>query len=227
VSEVSLPLIDRRTSLAWVATAMAATLGYGCSPSNAPEGERARPVSGVGYGTDPNLVDPIVTWSLTMSAGQRHAVAVLADVILPPDAGRPKPSAVGIVDFVDEWVSAPYPVQAADRVELFKFVEWLDREAIALDGKSFSAAAPDAVEKLLNRVAFAGRVAAQDREAGIAFARARWLLVSGTFTSPQGVEELQFVGSDPLAGDYPGPTVEALAHLDTVLDGLGLSRVKA
>lgn len=43
------------------------------------------------------------------------ALRALADVLLPADAHGPAPSAVGIADFFDEWLSAPYPIQQADR----------------------------------------------------------------------------------------------------------------
>ncbi len=43
------------------------------------------------------------------------------------------------------------------------------------------------------------------------------------FASPEGTKDLGYIGNIPIAGDYPGPTPEAIAHLDTILDELGLT----
>ena len=218
-----LPMIDRRTSFRWVATAMAATLGYGSASFASQEPGDARPMSGTGYGTDPNLVEPKVTWSLTMSDRQRLLLATLADTLLPPEPGQAKPSAVGIADFIDEWVSAPYPEQARDRALVFSFLEWLDKQALVLDGKTFIKTSLINRKKVLDMVAYADRVLPSDSDAASKFHRVRWLVVSGYFTSPQGVEELRFIGNEAIT-EYPGPTDEAFSHLDNILSGLGLTR---
>ena len=106
------PKIDRRTALAWVAAAGAAgAVAVGVSvyaPKTAPEAK--------GYGTDPNLVKPApAPWPRLLSQAELDAAAKLADHILPATATAPAASALGIPDFIDEWVSAPYPDQLKDR----------------------------------------------------------------------------------------------------------------
>jgi hypothetical protein len=44
---------------------------------------------------------------------QRRLVTFLADLILPEDEYGPAASALRVPDFIDEWVSAPYPKQRA------------------------------------------------------------------------------------------------------------------
>ena len=49
-------------------------------------------------------------------------------------------SARGVVDFIDEWISAPYPQQRADRELILKGLPWLNAEAFRRFRKTFDAA---------------------------------------------------------------------------------------
>ena len=105
--------IDRRTALAWVGVVGAATAVGGVVVYGPKMGlER----STRGYGTDPKLAKPEkAPWSRIMIQGQLQTAAILADYILPATATAPSASALGVPDFIDEWVSAPYPQQVKDR----------------------------------------------------------------------------------------------------------------
>jgi len=52
------------------------------------------------------------------------------------------------------------------------------------------------------------------------FSRLRRLVFGGYFTSPEGVEDIGYIGNVPIAGDYPGPTDEAMEHLNRVIADL-------
>jgi hypothetical protein len=115
---------------------VAYALGAGPSVADAPSGQ--------GYGTDPNLIkvyEPGELWPLTFTSQQRRMAKVLCDLIIPADASSPRASAVGVVDFLDEWISAPYEQQCQDRTMLLEGFAWLDREAASRygAGKSFVA----------------------------------------------------------------------------------------
>ena len=56
-----------------------------------------------------------------------------------------------------------------------------------------------------------------------AMSRFRRLVLAAFFCSPEGTKDLGYIGNTPIAGDYPGPSVEALSHLNEVLAELGLS----
>ena len=47
-------------------------------------------------------------------------------------------------DFVDEWVSAPYPEQQSDRKVIFTGLEWVDAEAARHGLQVFAEHTPDA-----------------------------------------------------------------------------------
>ena len=113
--------VDRRTTIKWVIAAAASlpairrdAFAEGNAAASAPA------AAAKGYGTDPDLTRiyaPGDLWPLTFTAAERRTATVLCDLILPADAKSPSASAVGVVDFIDEWISAPYQDNAGDRTD--------------------------------------------------------------------------------------------------------------
>src|SRR5690349_11717697 len=106
--------LDRRTAIQWMFAASAALR----APTMAFADDVAKPVEAKGYGKDPNLIKsyaPGDLWPLTFTPSKRKLASVLSDMIIPPDAGQPAPSALGVIDFIDEWISAPYADNIRDR----------------------------------------------------------------------------------------------------------------
>src|SRR5271168_3788440 len=119
--------MDRRTTIKWVLAAGAAWPHLDMRGAQAGAAPAAQ-----GYGTDPNLVanyKPGELWPLTLTAAERRLAGILSDLIIPADDHSPSASAVGVVEFIDEWVSAPYPAQQRDRPLVLGGFAWLDAEA--------------------------------------------------------------------------------------------------
>lgn len=227
--------VDRRTTLKWLAATMAAAQA-GCAGESKFVGAEIPPApaqgdgllgaaaaqAGVGYGTDPDLMHPVVPWSRTMTQGQLQTAAALADAILPADEHSPAASSVGVPDFIDEWVSAPYALQRRDRETIFAGLEWLERESRGRFGASFAAAGDAQQAELLDSLAWP--VASDTKLATqIAFFRRfRYLAVGAFYSTPEGMQDAGYVGNVAIAGPYPGPSDEAMAHLEGVLRQLGL-----
>jgi hypothetical protein len=219
--------VDRRVTLQWLFGAMAAGTLPGCATDGivptAAEGQEdwpdvaGPPVTAKGYGTDPAMLEGAVSWPRTLDADQRATAAALADTILPPEGDHPAPSAIGIEQFIDEWVSAPYSEQAADRTILLNGFAWVEREAMARHGRPYAALDAGARAAVLRDAAASG-----PKGAGF-LQRMKFLTTGAYYTSEPGIQELGYVGNEAMAGDYPGPTPEALAHLDRVLATLNLS----
>lgn len=55
------------------------------------------------------------------------------------------------------------------------------------------------------------------------FATFRRLVVAAFYCSPEGSENLGYMGNIPIAGDYPGPTEDAMVHLHKTLETLSLT----
>lgn len=183
------------------------------------------PITGEGYGKDPNLVNPPdAPWPLTMTPAQRDITAVLCDIIIPREGDVPSASEVGVPDVLDEWVSAPYEEQQSDRGNILAGLAWLDQESNRRFGQIFVKATPTQRLEIIEDIAYE-EAESKLRYAYIArvFDGIRTLVTIAFFASPEGTRDMGYQGNTPIAGDYPGPTPEALAHLDGILAELGLS----
>jgi hypothetical protein len=204
------PRPDRRRTIGWMLSAMgtaglaplaARTAGALAGPGSTAGGiQHALPPlpQGPGYGTDPDLLHdyrPGEPWPLTLGAGERAALAALCDLIIPADDHSPSASAVGVVDFLDEWISAPYPDQQADRGLLLPGLRALMASATAAHGGPFQGLDANAQLALLPASPFRTRI--------------RQLVAGGFYSTPEGARDLQFIGETP-SPTYEGPSAAVL-----------------
>ncbi|RIA37944.1 gluconate 2-dehydrogenase subunit 3-like protein [Hephaestia caeni] len=226
--------LSRRETLQWVMAAAALPLAR-WTPAMA-AGTDARPPFEVadwpdavppplpanGYGRDPDLMAPKVPWPLTLSKAQRATVDLLGDLILPADERSSGAGKLGVGAFVDEWISAPYPIQRQNREQVLGGLMWLDAQSRALHGAAFDAIAPAQRANLLDALTVTTPAAGMVKP--VAFMDTlRNLFVLGFYSLPEGKADMGFIGDQPTPGDYPGPTPEALAHFADMLTGLGLA----
>lgn len=201
--------MDRRTSLKWMLSAAALPLLQltGCSPEPPP-----RLPSGVGYGTDPDLIKvygPGSIWPLTLSGQQRRIATALCDLIVPADAHGPGAVAVGVVDFINEWISAPYRQQAVDRELILAGFDWLDAQAEQRYSRDFGQCSAGQRSAICDDICYLPKTRGEFKQAAEFFARYRDLTIGGFCTSPQGRQYLGYVGNVPLAR-FDGPPPEVL-----------------
>lgn len=220
--------IDRRTTIKWLAASMlAANAGCATNPRSVgeeippPPSPKAPPAVAGGYGGDPDLVNPVVPWPRTMTDAELDVAARLGDLILPADEHSPAASALGVPDFIDEWVSAPYPQQVADRETILEGLAWLDRQSRERYGVAFASVDDEEAAVLVDGLA-GGKVADVDPGAAAFFDRFRYLAVGAYYTTREGIADVGYIGNVPLAGAYPGPSAAAMEHLLGVLRQLGL-----
>jgi hypothetical protein len=208
--EASGTRVDRRTTIKWVlAAAAAAPLLKGAAWHAAAFASTAR---GQGYGTDPDLqriYSPGELWPLTLTPELQRAAAALCDVIIPPDAHSPSASAVGVVDFIDEWISAPYPRHRQDRDLILSGLDWLDAEARQRYSRPFSALSARQHSAVCDDICYAPDARSSFVQAAKFFARYRDLTAAGFYTTPAGHKDLQYVGNVALAS-FEGPPANVL-----------------
>lgn len=209
--------IDRRTTLKWLALTVLASNVRLASPASS-----VAPLAR-GYGTDPDLVKPTVPWPRTLSSEELRTVAALCDLLLPDDGSSPAASAVGVHEFVDEWVSAPYPDQQADRKIILAGLEWVERQARQSAGSSFHEVSPAQQIELFERLIGKREPKAQFDGSADFYPRFRYICLGAYYTTEPGIAALGHIGNQPIAGDYPGPSPEALEHLNRALRRLGLT----
>jgi len=209
------PRLPRRTVFKWfVAVATALKLGdasvFGAEPL-----PTVPPVSANGYGGDPRLnqaYSPGDVWPLTLDRAQRAAAIALADVILPADNLGPAASDVQVVDFVDEWVSAPYAAQLLDREIVLPGLDWLDAEADRRFQRVFAELAPEQQQAICDDICFESAAAADFKVGARFFSRFRSLAAAAYYATPQGWEAIGYVGNQPSV-TYEGPPQEVLTRL--------------
>lgn len=219
--------IDRRTTLAWLTAALSAlpesARGTGLEGTQWPS-VALKPVTARGYGVDPDLSDPKVPWPLTLTEVELKAATALCDTILPADGTASAASAVGVPAFIDEWVSAPYPQQQIDRKLIVAGLAWIDAESVRRSTKPFAASTSEQRAAICDDIAFKARVRPGYEQPAKFFALLRQLTLGAYYATAEGWQQIGYMGNTPGQGPYPGPTPEALAHLDTVIASLGLPK---
>lgn len=222
---------SRREAMQWVMAAVAAANLPGHSAGQVAAQEEGRNVApqedaakipdpaggpaGVGYGPDPKLnkvYTPGEIWPLTLGPAQKRAAAALADVILPKDDLGPAASEVGVVEMIDEWVSAPYPQQRADRPVVLEGLAWLDAESHTRFGQRFAELSPEQHRAICDDICLGDGAAPPFETPAVFFARFRALAAAAYYATPPGWAAIGYVGNVALE-HFPGPPPEVLERL--------------
>jgi hypothetical protein len=161
-------------------------------------------------GFDPNLLKKEIPWPRLLTDAEKRVVAALADVIIPADDFGPAASAVGVPDFIDEWVSAPYEPQVKDRKTIRDGLAWLDAEATKRFGKGFADSKAEQQVALVEDIVKEGTEARTQARSFFVLFRDR--AAGGYYTTPEGWKAIGYTGNVPLA-EFPGPPPEALQHV--------------
>ena len=213
--------MDRRTTIKWMLAASASMplLKQRIVAADAPT---LRKVSAQGYGRDPDLTKiyhPGDVWPLRFTRAQRRTAGALCDVIIPADSASPSATAVGVVDFLAEWVSAPYPLQQRDRRVILSGLAWVNTESGRRFAKQFADLDEAQQRAICDDICSEKTAKAAFREAASFFAVYRNLTAGGFYSTPAGRKDLQYIGNVALAS-FDGPPVDLLQKL-----GLGHDRV--
>ena len=178
----------------------------------------ASPVAGakaVGYGTDPDLLKnyrPGDLWALTFTEEQRRTAAVLCETIIPADGKSPSAAALGVHDFIDEWISAPYPGHDRDRALVLEGLAWLDAEARRRFQFGFATLVVVQKNAICDDICHPPKAKPEFKKAAQFFARFRDLTAGGFYTTPEGMKDIGYVGNVASA-TFDGPPPEALRRL--------------
>jgi Gluconate 2-dehydrogenase subunit 3 len=210
--------LSRREVIKWFVAAAAVMSANNSLPlsgaaaigADATDAAGARP-----YGTDPDLTKIYKrgdVWPLTLTEQQRRTVTALCDVILPADHLGPAASALGVPAFIDEWVSAPYPMQQADRPVILNGLAWLETESKKRFTKEFSALTPAQQQAICDDICDTEKAKPEFKQAASFFARFRSIAAGGYFSTPEGWKAIGYVGNVPTA-TFDGPPRDVLEKL--------------
>ena len=228
--------ISRRQAIVRMATAASAAAAVGASgaaqaqPAAAAPASKAAPATTVPVPAgdagespvkgsldprDPDLVNPILLWKKILTPDELGTTAALCDVIVPGDERSPAPSTVGVPDFVDEWVSAPYPRQKEDCLVVRGGLAWLNTEANRRFGQRFAQLTLVQKTAICDDIAWEKTARRRFKAGARFFDRMRELTVMGFFTTIEGMKDLGYVGNMP-AAEWKGPPQEVLRRLKLV-----------
>jgi Gluconate 2-dehydrogenase subunit 3 len=201
--------MPRREAIKWVLAASATISALDARSFG------ASPASATGYGTDPDLMQvykPGALWPLTFTPEQRRTAAALCDVILPADEKSPSASKLKVPDFIDEWISAPYPRQKADRQEILEGLAWLEKQSRSRFHLSFIALTEDQKRQICDQICSLQKCGPDLKSPARFFAKFRNLTMAGFYTTPEGMKDIQYLGNVP-STRFDGPPPEVLAYL--------------
>lgn len=187
----------------------------------APAGFTLTAVTEKHLSTDPNLLNPSVPWSYVLNDHERKTIAALLDLILPADPHSPSAGSVGVADFIDEWVSAPYPQQDADRRLIRGGILWLDRESRTRFDHEFIETTREERQSLAGDIRLPETASPPLQLGARFFSRIRRLAIIGFYSTPAGWKDIGYVGNRPLK-EFSGPPPEVLTKLQENLKSLGL-----
>ncbi|HEY5810126.1 MAG TPA: gluconate 2-dehydrogenase subunit 3 family protein [Povalibacter sp.] len=200
--------IDRRTAIQWMMAASAALQ----APSLSFAADAAGSVAG--YGKDPKLTidyKPGDLWPLTFTPAQRRTATVLCDLVIPAEGDVPAASALGVVEFIDEWISSPYDAGKGDRPAIVDGLRWLDEQSQARFSADFAGITSTQRTAICDEL-IATPVKAGLEKAAVFFTRYRDLTAIGFYTTPVGMKDVGYRGNVPLAS-YDGPPKEVLEKI--------------
>ncbi|MDB4499010.1 gluconate 2-dehydrogenase subunit 3 family protein [Akkermansiaceae bacterium] len=196
--------IPRRRILQWFA-AVATAEGLSVPAAIAQEIKLTptAPTEATGYSQDPVMNKTYArgeVWPLTFSAEEKKAAIALADILFPADDLGPAASEVRVADFIDEWISAPYPRQKNDRKTILPGLKKLDEECQKHFQKNFAAASEE--QK---------KAACDEMAKGNHFFNVFTSIAAGAYYSdPKCWKALGYAGNSPYGGPFLGPPEEVL-----------------
>lgn len=200
--------MDRRAAIKWMLAA-SATVHFLDTKSF---GQEADPLL-KGYGTDPNMLAGDVPWDRTMTPTQLRTTSSLADVILPRTSDEsPSASEVNVPDFIDEWISAPYDAQKADRDPIVNGLAWINRESQRRFSKDFHKLSDDEKEQICDDICYRPEALPEYQIGAQFFTKFRNLTLGGYYTSNIGMKDVGYVGNVALR-TFDGPPPEVLKQL--------------
>jgi hypothetical protein len=208
---------SRRDAIKWLTgtAAGAATVSAPAAPAAPIETEPAPPA----YPTRHSLHDPdygkpyVAPWEKVLTTEELQAVTVLADLILPKDANGPAASEVGVPDFINEWISAPYEEQHQACETIRGGLGWLNSESFRRFKKGFTDLVHTQRIQIVDDICDESKVKPGLRTGARFFKKFRQLCLGGYYTHSATWKHLGYIGNVTLADPFPAVPAEIIQKL--------------
>jgi hypothetical protein len=194
--------LSRRNALKWLAGTAAAPVALKGAPHETAPAPAAYPTRYSFH--DPDFSKAVTgPWERLLTAEEMAVITILGDLILPKDESGPAASEIGVPDFINEWVSAPYDEQRESREVIRGGIAWLNTESFRRHGKGVAELSVGQQTALLDDIA-AEPVKAEMRVGAAFFVEFRQLCLGGYYTHSATWKQLGYIGNVSVGGPYPG-----------------------
>ena len=169
--------------------------------------------------SDPDMLAPVVPWEMVLTDDEMRLVAALADVIVPADDRSPAASAVGVPEYINEFVSAPAHKEQLTRLR--GGLAWLNRMARERFGAAdFPSLTGAQQHEICDEICFEPDAPAELKPQARFFDQFRDMVSTGFWTTEEGMRDLGYMGNVPLPS-FDGPPPEVLERLGLAGEDLG------
>ena len=162
---------------------------------------------------DPDYAKPYVPFDKVLTKEELKTITVLADIILPKDDLGPAASEVGVPDFINEWVSAPYDKHRDDCEAVRGGIGWLNTESFRRAGKRFDELKHEQQIGIVDDICDSAKAKIEHKIGATFFKKFRSLSLSGYYTHSATWKQLGYVGNVTIGGSYPGVPKEIIEKL--------------
>ncbi len=154
-----------------------------------------------------------LAWEKQMTPAELGTTKALADLLLPKDETSPAASEVGVHDFIDEWISAPYDKHREDGEVVRGGLGWLNTESFKRYGKNYVELAEAQQVEIIDDICDAEKAKPEHQVGAVFFKAFRQLCLSGYYTHSKTWPSLGYTGNISLGGAYPGVPKELIEKL--------------
>ncbi len=162
--------------------------------------------------SDPDLLNPKITWEMQLTAAEMTTLTALCDVIIPADDTSPSASKVGVPAYINEYVSAPSDWYKRALVQVRGGLAWINVESAKRFGKAFHEITDAQRTAICDDICYAPKAKPEFKQAAKFFDRVRDLTAEGFYTTDEGMKDIGYVGNVALP-KFDGPPPEVLKHL--------------
>ncbi len=162
--------------------------------------------------SDPDLLNPKITWEMQLTAAEMTTLTALCDVIIPADDTSPSASKVGVPAYINEYVSAPSDWYKRALVQVRGGLAWINVESAKRFGKAFHEITDAQRTAICDDICYAPKAKPEFKQAAKFFDRVRDLTAEGFYTTDEGMKDIGYVGNVALP-KFDGPPPDVLKHL--------------
>ncbi len=163
--------------------------------------------------TDPDLLNPSVEWEMLLNQEELEILVDLCDLIIPADTVSPSASSLGAQNYINEYVSAPYPQNQGALKLVREGITWLQNESAKRFKQGFLALIDKQKHDICDDIKWLQAAKPKYQLGARFFAIVRDLTATAFYTTNEGMADVGYIGNRP-SQTFEGPSKELLKMLE-------------